>query len=81
MKLVYLEWIDACSHDDNSWTEYAEIENKLSQITTCGIVLYEDDNAITVANSVDGHTKKVSGSICIPKCCIKVRNDLFLSQP
>lgn len=69
MQRVYVEWLDAQSETDNSWTPIEKLKGSLALIHSCGFLIKDTPDVITVA----GHygDEEFSGEINIPVCNIK----------
>lgn len=76
--IVYIEWLDSSGID--SWSPIQDLEDgQLAKCRTAGILLFEDDEAITVALSVDDQHDNVLNALTIPRASITHRsaiNDL-----
>ena len=70
--IEYLEWFDATSVDE--WTDVYEIMEKPAHtIKTCGYVINEDADTITMALNYDPEGEVVSCVMYIPKGLITKR--------
>lgn len=67
MKLILVEWDDACSC--GSWEARYDNELNITPCITCGILLREDEKEVEVALALNIRTK--SNVLAIPKSCIK----------
>ena len=47
------------------------MEHKMSRCVSAGILIKEDDEAITIVQSLDNKNRNVGDGITIPKCSIK----------
>lgn len=71
MRLVLIEWIDACSVSQvGRWSDKSLLDTvKPEYCRSIGWVHEETDEQITVYSHDAG--EQVGGDFCIPKCCIK----------
>lgn len=74
MKITYVIWFDASSFDD--WVDASGLKPELAEIHSCGLLVCEDKNAITISVNRDVTNDKVSCSMSIPKSWIKLRKDI-----
>jgi hypothetical protein len=80
MKLVYCEWYDSYSEDE--WTDYSTIELHMPTIISCGLLVKEDEDVLTLGLNYDHHDNDPLWScfIMIPKICIKERKDVPINE-
>ena len=73
-RLLYVEWNDACSHD-NSWMRRDTYErtNRCDEIQSVGWLVAENDQAITLCASRSTVNNQLSGDVTIPKSAIRKR--------
>lgn len=69
MKIVYVQWVDHCSHTE-PWTKIEE-SRRLEPVVvhSVGYVLHETKDRIILASSYNTEDQ-VSGDTLILKCCI-----------
>jgi len=66
MRLVFIEWTDACGCAQG-WDDRVTLEEYSGNCYTVGIVLDEDEYFILVASSVTADMKTQQGGVSIPK--------------
>lgn len=73
LKLVYVEWNDAC-HLDGGWRPHDQIETmRPAHMMSVGWVLGESKTHVTLVAHGSNDTEvpvDVQGNICIPRGCI-----------
>lgn len=76
-KLLYVEWDDACSHD-NRWQHRKTYEatNSPDHVQSVGWLIAEDAKAITLCASRSTVNDQLSGDVTIPKSAIRKRRIL-----
>lgn len=71
-RAVRVKWIDSCG-GDCYWSLVKDFKPQVTKPTTFGFVIHEDDECISVAQSLaddgDGNAQ-YNGVICIPKRAI-----------
>lgn len=73
MKYVLMRWRDAVSVDE--WTDLVNIDPECHLIETVGHLIYENEDSITVALSIDPEREAASNFINVPKPWIEFRQD------
>ena len=75
VKLVVVHWMDA------AYSEYYPAEPGLVGCVSCGLIVEEDDNYITVALMKFSESRSSSPRhvLSIPKCQIQQRRDFSVS--
>jgi hypothetical protein len=71
MTRIYIEWIDAYSHDD--WVDQDIAITMCSDVfpvKTTGYLLAETKYAVIICHSVNEKDKRVCGILHIPRKCI-----------
>lgn len=78
MRLVLIEWIDACSVSQvGRWSDKSLLDDvKPEACKSIGWVHSENDQAITIFSHDAG--EQVGGDFCIPRCCIVSIRDVAL---
>lgn len=75
-KLLYVEWYDAVG-SENGWIDTSDAKkSKPVLIKSCGILLKEKKDYVTLVLSIDKINDNISGFITIPKKWIKKRKIL-----
>jgi hypothetical protein len=74
--LVYVEWVDSSGFD--GWAPRNELADQPRPATcrTAGIVVAENDQALTIALSIDDTDGNFNGAITIPHFAITTREAL-----
>lgn len=67
--ILVVRWRDATNYN-TGWEEIEEIETGLAEIISCGHLVTEDAESITLFQSYCARAKQVTNDICIPKSCI-----------
>lgn len=71
-RAVMVKWIDSCG-GDCYWSLLKDFKPQVTKPTTFGFVIHEDDECISVAQSLadaGGDNAQYNGVICIPKVSI-----------
>jgi len=68
MKLVMVEWVDSTFCQGWHDRDYTK-EHEPSRITSAGILIYKDDNRMTIVQSVSDRHDAGDG-ITIPMCAV-----------
>lgn len=84
MKIILVEWVDAVSVD--AWTSIEEAkEHEPVAIVSCGFLLEDKKNSITIALSIDNENECTSQYLAIPKAWLKsvkvLRDDNLICVP
>lgn len=69
MKIVKIEWVD--SRQIHGWVLDEDIDTTACNVKTCGYLVKETSEALTVAVSIGEEPSQANGINVIPKCCIK----------
>lgn len=69
MKVIYLEWVDACGAD--GWHQIGKDDFEPTTIRTLGFLLKEDDRKLVVTHSLSEHYH--NAYIIIPKGWVRKR--------
>jgi len=72
MKVLKISWVDSTFHD--GWQQKEIVDCSLSTCETVGILIKEDKDSITIAQSESENSW--GDRITIPKCCIKKVREL-----
>jgi hypothetical protein len=75
MPVVRICWVDARS--DDGWTERKDLDIRLAEITTVGMIVEENEHVLCVASSLDKVTGQLSGIMFIPKKCVTCRSIIW----
>ena len=67
-KTVKVEWND--SRQIHGWTLEEDIDHSVCHVCSCGYLINDTEDAITVAVSVGFEPLQANGVNVIPKCCI-----------
>jgi len=80
-KLVLINWEDAIS-PTSGWTDINELQHKLADCISIGLVVEENDKTITLVSHISGSDTQVDidGSLVVDKSWIKDRKDLTLPK-
>lgn len=87
MKREHIVWVDSQSpNSKEAWTDKAEVLSELSEIKwpgdavchTCGFILHEDENSITLTLSHTG--EDIGAYLTIPKVAIVHRHTLMETE-
>lgn len=77
--LLYIEWLDHCSHDGPHWSSVEDVKNlRPNTCHSVGFLINEGDSFITIASHVgtDDEDDEICGDLCIIKACIVKREKL-----
>jgi len=74
MTQVMIRWQDARS--DDGWTEEADLDMQVADITTLGHLVQETADVLCVAASRDARTGQLSGIMFIPQVCVIERREI-----
>ena len=73
MKIKLIEWVDSRG-GRSGWEPVCESDIRVSQCRTCGYVIEETDEYISVAGHIEldaeGNIYAMWGEMCIPKAAI-----------
>ena len=75
MKVVKIEWVDISSGTAH-WTDIDEIDPKLMECTSVGIVIRETDDLILLAQNYSESSGMVADTMLFPKSVIKQIDEL-----
>ena len=73
MKIVYIEWLDACSYQ--GWMDLTDDSPDTASITTIGYLAEEDDKQVLITSSLS-ETGNILGAVAIPKGWIRKRRNI-----
>jgi hypothetical protein len=80
-RIEFVRWLDACGPDCVTTLQAPDIAELAPLGTTdVGFVVKEDDECIVLAPEINDEGG-VRRPICIPKCCVLMRIQLFGSNP
>lgn len=68
---VWVRWIDTCGYG-SGWRGIDDAHDnfRTTQIDTMGFVVRDDDEAITIAQSIDGDNAMTDHVLTIPRVCL-----------
>ena len=70
MTTVLVKWVDIASHD-GAWMDLGEAkEFKPLVVETCGWLVAQNDDYITIVSSLSGEEDEVGSVNAIPKGCV-----------
>ena len=69
MKLVIIEWEDAYSH--GGWHAHNKDVDHVAQCVAIGVLLYNDESQVTIAQSISNTSGNVADTMSIPRGCVK----------
>ena len=77
MKVVKIEWMDSCSSDLN-WTKMSQLEGgfEAMRVISYGILIEQNDECITIAQSYGGTPEQASCLLTIPQGCVKSMTEI-----
>jgi hypothetical protein len=75
--VIFVEWVDPSSTDDNGWTPYDEVLSARPGLCrSVGFVLKEDEDLLWILPHLELHSEKGGGGLVVPKKLIVRRHEL-----
>jgi hypothetical protein len=68
--IVECWWIDSAT-TSSGWSDLSELTNEITPIKTAGYLMHSNQDAVTIALSLDPENENFNGAITIPVVCIK----------